>query len=69
MSGGKGGREVFEHDNDGSSEWIAHIMRNRGLPSVEIGSLDTMARSCNTASQGHYCAVKLYTIDKNFNFS
>jgi hypothetical protein len=64
MSGGRGGREVFEHDSDGSNECIAHILRSRGLPSVEIRSLDTMARSCNTTSQGHVCAVKLNTIDK-----
>jgi len=38
--------------------------RSRGLPSVEIRNLDTMARSCNTTSQGHCYAVKLYTIDK-----
>ena len=66
MSGGRGGREVFEHDNDGSNECIAHIMKSRGLPHppVEIRSLDTMVRSCNTTSEGHCCAVKLYTIDK-----
>jgi hypothetical protein len=64
MSGGRGGREVFEHDNDGSNECIAHIMRTRGSPSVEIRSLGIMARSCNTTFQGHCCAVKLYTIDK-----
>jgi hypothetical protein len=64
MSGGRGGREVFEHDSDGLNECIAHIMRSRGLPSVEIRSLDTMARSRNTTSQVHCCAVKLYTIDK-----
>jgi hypothetical protein len=64
MSGGRGGGEVLEHDSDGSNECIVHIMRSRGLPSVEIRSPDTMARSCNTTSQGHCCAVKLYTIDK-----